>query len=150
MMSRIAEQVERDQTYRSVIDNQRSAPEPTGADAIAAAAREMAEYLEVAAIVCGTSSGATALRVARERPKPPIIAVTPNVATARRLGVVWGVHAIVTSEAKNLDELVERATFMAVAETFANPGQRIVIVAGVPLGTPGATNMLRIARTPAR
>jgi pyruvate kinase len=150
MMSRIAEQVERDQTYRSVIDNQRSAPEPTGADAIAAAAREMAEYLEMAAIVCGTSSGATALRVARERPKPPIIAVTPNVATARRLGVVWGVHAIVTSEAANLDELIERATSMAVQEAFAEPGQRIIIVAGVPLGTPGATNMLRIARTPVR
>ena len=150
MMSRIAEEVERDGTYRSVIDNQRSAPEPTGADAIAAAAREMAEYLEMAAIVCGTSSGATALRVARERPKPPIIAVTPNMATARRLGIVWGVHAIVTSEASNLDELVERATSMAVAETFAEPGQRIIIVAGVPLGTPGATNMLRIARIPRR
>jgi pyruvate kinase len=150
MMSRIAGQVERDGTYRSVIDNQRSAPEPTGADAIAAAAREMAEYLEMAAIVCGTSSGATALRVARERPKPPIIAVTPNVGTARRLGVVWGVHAIVTSEAANLDELIERATSMAVQEAFAEPGQRIIIVAGVPLGTPGATNMLRIARTPVR
>ena len=146
-MSRIAEEVERDPTYRAVIANQRSAPEPTGSDAIAAAAREMAEYLEMAAIVCGTSSGATALRVARERPKPPVIAATPNVGTARRLCLVWGVHPIITPEATTLDELVDRATATAVEENFAEPGERIILVAGVPLGTPGATNMLRIVRT---
>ncbi|NNM73672.1 pyruvate kinase [Enterovirga aerilata] len=149
-MNRIAEEVERDPTYRSVIANQRSAPEPTGADAIAAGARDMAENLAMAAIVCATASGATALRVARERPKPPIIAVTPNVATARRLCVVWGVHPIVTPDPGNLDELVERATVTAVKEGFADPGERIILVAGVPLGTPGATNMIRIARTPVR
>ena len=147
-MSRIAEEVERDPTYRSVIANQRPAPEPTGADAIAAAAREMAEYLDMAAIICGTSSGATALRVARERPKPPVIAITPHERTARRLALTWGVHAIVTPEARDLDELVDRACATAVHETFAEPGDRILVVAGVPLGTPGATNMLRIARTP--
>ena len=147
-MNRIAEEVERDPTYRSVIANQRSEPEPTGADAIAAAARTIAENLDMAAIVCGTSTGATAFRVARERPKPPVIAVTPNVSTARRLSVVWGVHAIVTEEARDLDELVHRATTTAAAEAFAEPGERIIIVAGVPLGTPGATNMLRIARAP--
>ncbi len=150
MMSRIAEEVELDATYRGVIANQRPAPEGTSADVIAAAAREMAEYLEMAAIVCGTSSGATALRVARERPKPPIIAATPNLATARRLSVVWGVHPIVTPEATNLDDLVDRATRTAVSEAFADPGERIILVAGVPLGTPGATNMIRIARTPTR
>ncbi|MDB5557985.1 MAG: pyruvate kinase [Enterovirga sp.] len=149
-MSRIAEEVERDSTYRSVIANQRSAPEPTGADAIAAAAREMAEYLEMAAIVCGTSSGATALRVARERPKPPVIAVSPNIATARRLALVWGVHAMVMPESKNLDDFVNHAMALAVEETFAGPGERIILVAGVPLGTPGATNMIRIARTATR
>jgi pyruvate kinase len=148
MMSRIAEEVEQDPTYRGVINNQRTSPEPTGADAIAAAAREMAEYLDMAAIVCGTSSGATALRVARERPKPPIIAATPHIETARRLGIVWGLHPIVTPEATNLDDLVERATQTAINEEFAQPGERIILVAGVPLGTPGATNMLRIARTP--
>ncbi|MGA0599000.1 pyruvate kinase [Enterovirga sp. CN4-39] len=149
-MSRIAEEIERDPTYRSVIANQRPAPEGTSADVIAAAAREMAEYLEMAAIVCGTSSGATALRVARERPKPPIIAVTPNLGTARRLCVVWGLHPIVTPESTNLDDLVDGATRTAVREAFAAPGDRIILVAGVPLGTPGATNMLRIARTPPR
>jgi pyruvate kinase len=136
-MNRIAEEVERDPTYRTV-----------SADAIAAAARNMAENLDMAAIVCGTSTGATAFRVARERPKPPVIAVTPNVSTARRLSLVWGVHAIVTEEARDLDELVQRATTTAAAEAFAEPGERIIIVAGVPLGTPGATNMLRIARAP--
>ena len=88
-MSRIAEEVERDATYRSVIANQRSEPEPTGADAIAAAARTMAENLEMAAIVCWSSTGATALRVARERPKPPVVALSPSRETARRLALVW-------------------------------------------------------------
>jgi pyruvate kinase len=147
-MNRIAEEVERDPTYRSVIANQRSAPESTGADAIAAAAREMAEYLEMAAIVCGTSSGATALRVARERPKPPVIAISPHIATARRLALVWGIHPFVTEEAHDLETLVEHACATAVSEAFAEPGDRVVVVAGVPLGTPGATNMLRIARAP--
>ncbi len=147
-MSRIAEEVERDPTYRSVIANQRPAPEQTGADAIADAAREIAETLDMAAIVCGTSSGATALRVARERPRPPVIAVTRHVATARRLALVWGVHGVVTDEARDLDTLVDQATATALSEAFAEPGDRIIIVAGVPLGTPGATNLLRIARVP--
>ena len=146
-MNRIAEEIERDPTYRTVISNQRSDPEPTGADAIAAAARTIAEGLDMAAIVCGTATGATAFRVARERPKPPVIAMTANLSTARRLSLVWGVHAIVSAEATDLDSLVAGATAMAASEAFAAPGDRIIVVAGVPLGTPGATNMLRIART---
>jgi pyruvate kinase len=149
-MSRIAEEVERDSTYRGVISNQRPPPDGTGADAIADAARSMAEDLEMAAIVCWTSTGATALRVARERPKSPVLALSPNVRTARRLALVWGVHALRTDDAFDLEELVERSCVTASAENFAAPGARIIVVAGVPLGTPGATNMLRLARAPSR
>jgi pyruvate kinase len=145
MMSRIAEEVERDPTYRQVIDAQRQQPEATGPDAIAAATRTIADTLDLEAIVCWTFSGATGLRASRERPRSPIVALTPNVATSRRLCCVWGVHSVLTDDAHDLDDVVLRACRFARREEFAQPGQRIIILAGVPLGTPGATNMLRIA-----
>lgn len=144
-MNRIAEEVESDPTYRMIIQGQRAEPEPTGADAIAAAARQIAETLDLSAVVCWTSSGSTALRVARERPKPPIVAISPNLSTGRRLSLIWGVHCVVAQDARDQDDMVERACRMAFKDAFAKAGQRIIIVAGVPLGTPGATNMVRIA-----
>jgi len=144
-MNRIAEEIESEQLFRGIIDAQRSVPEATGADAIADAARHIAETLDLAAVVCWTSSGSTGLRMARERPRPPIVALSPNIATGRRLAVVWGVHCVVTEDAHDQDDMVDRACRIAFKEGFAKPGQRIIVVAGVPLGTPGATNMLRIA-----
>ncbi|KQZ02151.1 pyruvate kinase [Pseudolabrys sp. Root1462] len=144
-MSRIAEQVESDPPYREIINAQRTQPEATGADAIADAARHIADTLDLAAVICWTSSGSTALRVARERPRPPIVALSPNSETGRRLAVVWGVHCVVTEDAHDQDDMVDRACRIAFREGFAKPGQRVIVVAGVPLGTPGATNMLRIA-----
>src|SRR6516225_5738433 len=144
-MNRTAEEVERDPTYLTIIHAQRTEPEATGADAIAAAARQIAETLELSAVVCWTSSGSTGLRVARERPKSPIVAISPRVSTGRRLSLVWGVHCIVAEDAHDLDDMVERACRLAWKDGFAQVGQRVIIVAGVPLGTPGATNMLRIA-----
>jgi pyruvate kinase len=144
-MNRIAEEVERDPTYRNIIHAQRTDPEATGADAIAAAARQIAETLDLSAIVCWTSSGATALRVARERPSPLIVAISPNQSTGRRLALVWGVHCVVAEDARDQDDMVDRACRTAFRDGFARGGQRIIIVAGVPLGTPGATNMVRIA-----
>lgn len=147
-MNRIAEEVERDPTYRQVLNAQRAEPESTTSDAIAAAARQIAETLDLGAIVCWTASGATALRVARERPRPLTIALTPNSATARRLCLVWGVHCIVTEDAHDVGDMVDRACRHAFLDSFASAGQRIIVVAGVPFGTPGATNMLRIAFVP--
>jgi pyruvate kinase len=144
-MNRIAVEVERDPIYRTIIHAQRSEPEATGADAIAAAARQIAETLDLSAIVCWTSSGSTGLRVARERPKSPIVAISPRISTGRRLSLVWGVHCIVAEDAHDLDDMVDRACRLARKDALAAVGQRVIIVAGVPLGTPGATNMLRIA-----
>ena len=146
-MNRIAEEVERDSIYRTVINAQRSAPEQTGADAIAVAARDVAETLDVKAVCAWTSSGSTALRIARERPGPPILALTPKRETARRLALVWGVHAVVTKDADDVDDMSKRACKFANREGMSKEGERIVIVAGVPFGTPGATNMVRIAFT---
>ncbi len=144
-MNRIAEEVESDQLYRSIIQAQHATPEATGADAIADAARQIADTLELSALVCWTSSGSTGLRVSRERPKPPIVAISPNLSTARRLSLAWGVHCVVAQDARDQDDMVERACRIAFREGFAKAGQRVIIVAGVPIGTPGATNMLRIA-----
>jgi pyruvate kinase len=144
-MNRIAEEVERDPLYRTIIHAQRTEPEATGADAIAAAARGIAETLELSAVICWTSSGSTGLRVARERPGVPIVAISPKISTGRRLSLVWGVHCIVAEDAHDLDDMVERACRLAFKDGFTRAGQRVIIVAGVPLGTPGATNMLRIA-----
>ena len=145
MMNRVAQSVESDPTYPGIIYAQRAEPEATGADAISAAAHSVADTLNAAAIVCWTNSGSTGLRAARERPLFPIIALTPNHATARRLALVWGLHCVLTEDAKDLDDLSDRACRIAFKEGFAQPGQRIVVTAGVPLGTPGATNMLRVA-----
>jgi pyruvate kinase len=144
-MNRIAEEVESDPLYRTIIHAQRTEPEATGADAISAAARQIAETLELSAIICWTSSGATGLRVARERPHSPIVAISPNVLTGRKLSLVWGVHCVVAEDAHDQDDMVQRACRLAFKDGFARAGQRVIIVAGVPLGTPGATNMLRIA-----
>jgi pyruvate kinase len=144
-MNRIAEEVEGDPLYRTIIHAQRTDPEATGADAISAAARQIAETLELSAIICWTSSGSTGLRVARERPHPPIIAISPNIATGRKLSLAWGVHCVVAEDAHDQDDMVQRACRLAFRDGFAKTGQRVIVVAGVPLGTPGATNMLRIA-----
>lgn len=145
MMNRVAQSVESDPTYPGIIYAQRAEPEATGADAISAAAHSVADTLKAAAIVCWTNSGSTGLRAARERPLFPIVALTPVHATARRLALVWGLHCVLTEDAKDLDDLSDRACRIAFQEGFAQPGQRIVVTAGVPLGTPGATNMLRVA-----
>ncbi len=144
-MNRIGEEVERDPTYRGVISAQRPDPEATVGDAIADAARQIAETLDLSALICWTSSGSTALRVARERPKPPVVAITPNLATGRKLSLVWGVHCVIAEDAHDQDDMVERAGSIAFRDGFTKAGQRVIIVAGVPLGTPGTTNMVRIA-----
>jgi pyruvate kinase len=144
-MNRIAEEVECDPIYRTILNAQRTEPEATGSDAIASAARQIAETLELSAVICWTSSGSTALRVARERPKSPIVAISPKLSTCRRVALTWGVHSILAEDARDLDDMVDRACRLAFKDGFTRTGQRVIIVAGVPLGTPGATNMLRIA-----
>jgi pyruvate kinase len=145
MMNSVAESVEGDPTYPGIIYAQRNEPEATGADAISAAAHMVADTLKAAAIVCWTNSGSTGLRAARERPLFPIIALTPIIVTARRLALVWGLHCVLTDDAKDLDDIADRACRIAFREGYAQPGQRVIVTAGLPLGTPGATNMLRVA-----
>jgi pyruvate kinase len=145
IMDRILKSVEADPLYRRLMDASRREPEATTADAISAAARQCAHTLSAAAIVTYTNTGSTTLRAARERPDVRILCLTPNLDTARRLTLAWGVHPVQTVDAHNFGDMVARATRVARQEKLAKQGQRLVITAGVPFGTPGATNILRIA-----
>lgn len=145
MMNRIVTQVERDPNFRQIMDAEHPDPQATANDAITAAARQVAHTVSASAIVTYTTSGSTTLRAARERPDVPILSLTPSVGTARRLTVVWGVHGFVTADVTNVEEMVARACAASCEEGFGKEGDRVVITAGMPFGTPGATNLLRIA-----
>lgn len=144
-MNRIAEEVEGEDGYRTIMAAHHTEPEATGADAIAAAAHQIASTLDLSTIICWTSSGSTGLRVSRERPQAAIVAISPNLSTGRKLSVAWGIHSVVAEDAHDQDDMVVRACRLAFQDGFAKAGRRVIIVAGLPLGTPGATNMLRIA-----
>ena len=145
MMNRIIARVEQDPLYRRIMDAEHPEPEATAADAITAAARQVAGTMSAAAIVTYTTSGSTTLRAARERPTVPILSLTSALTTARRLALVWGVHSVPAPEIENFADMVDHACDAALAEGVAEPGAKLVITAGVPFGTPGATNVLRIA-----
>ena len=145
MMDRIVARVEQDPGWRAMIDQSRGEPEHVTADAIAAAARQVCHTIGAKAVVAFTASGSTALRVARERPEAPIIGLTPHLATARRMAVVWGLHAVVSPDAHSMGEAVTRAVHVAQTEGFAQHGDEIVVAAGVPFGHSGTTNSLRVA-----
>jgi len=145
MMNRIACRVQEDPLYYSMLEGTRIEHEHTPSDAISTAACQVASLVDAAAIVSYTTSGATALRAARERPEAPILVLTSNLGTARRLAVLWGAHCVHTSDVKSFSDMVQKAVRIAHRERIAEIGQRVVITAGVPFGTPGATNILRIA-----
>ena len=144
MMDRIVERVERDEDWRKGIESSRPAPERNSASAIASASSNIAHVIGAAAIAAFTEGGSTALRIARERPECPVLGLTPNISTARRLAVCWGVHAVVTGEVHSMTETVTRATRLARSEGFANPGEEIVVTAGIPFNQTGTTNALRV------
>ncbi|GAB5374055.1 MAG: pyruvate kinase [Acuticoccus sp.] len=145
MMDKVAREVEQDDNYAVILRAQRHEPEATGADALAAAARQIAETLNVAATVCFTLSGTTALRVARERSFSPMLVVTPSRKTARRLGCVWGLYTVVGPERDQLDPLIADAGATLLREGLGRAGERIVVIAGLPLNSPGLTNFLQLA-----
>ena len=145
MMDSIVAQVEQDDYYRVLIDASRTAPENTRRDAISQAARQVAHTAGGVTIVTYTSSGSTALRTARERPEQPIVSLTSDVVVARQLSLVWGTHSVLSDEVTNVNEMVDTAISAVKKESFAKKGDRIVIIAGVPFGHSGSTNLLRVA-----
>ena len=148
MMARIITQVEADPVQRQTMHAISPSREAGSAGAIGAAVRCIADVVTVCATVTYTSSGATALRVAHERPESTILGLSPKLATVRRLSLVWGVKPMQTKDAESVEEMVGTAEQAAQAMGHAQPGQTLVIVAGMPFGTPGSTNLLRLLTIP--
>lgn len=146
IMDRIISHVEKDPFYRKTQMASLPDTESTTSDAITAAARQIAHTLRAAAIVTFTSTGATTLRAARERPEAPIMALTPELKIARKLSLVWGVHAVKSKEVNNFSDAVYNGCLVAEKEGFAKENDRIVVTAGVPFRVSGSTNILQIAR----
>lgn len=146
MMDRIADSVERDPSYQARIHFTQTRLEATTADALAGSARQIASTISATAMVCYTSSGATARRIARERPPVPLLAMSPSQTTARRMGLLWGVHAVHSRDVSSFEEMVEKGKRMALRHNIARGGDRIVLMAGVPFGTAGSTNVLHVVR----
>ena len=144
-MDSVARSVETDPTYREVIEASRKADRKTVADGIVAAAREIAETTDIAAICAHTQTGTTVSLVARERPRTPIIAMSPIIRVLRRLCLTWGTHCVTTDPLTRFREAVISAAHAAREFGFADQTQQIVITAGVPFNTSGTTNILRVA-----
>jgi len=145
IMNLIAEDVEKDSLYRKIMDAAHPDPEATSSDAITAAAAWVAGTVGAAAIVNYTSSGSTTLRTARERPSVPVLCLTESLEVARRLQLSYGVYPVHTPGVDNFSDTVKEAVRLSLEHGIAQKGQRLVITAGVPFGTPGSTNTLRVA-----
>jgi pyruvate kinase len=148
IMNRIIEEVEADPVYRQVINASYTPPAPGEAgiaEAVCGAMRCAVAMLRAAAIVCYTRSGRTSLRAARERPECPVMTLTPNESTARRLALVWGIHSVRIDGVSNVNEMTAVACETAQREGFAQSGQHIVAIAGMPFGSATTTNLMRIA-----
>jgi pyruvate kinase len=146
MMNRIATTVEQDPSYGARVHFTETPADPTTNDAIAEAAGNIVGTVSAAAIVCFTMSGSSARRIARERPAVPLLVLTPSPKTARRMGLLWGAHAVRTRDVDNFEEMVGKAKRMALRHGLGKAGDRLVVIAGVPFGTPGSTNVIHVVR----
>jgi pyruvate kinase len=144
-MNNVAIEVESDPTYRAILEASRHAERSTVADGIVAAAREIAETTDIKVICCFTESGTTALKAARERPRVPIIALTPTTATARRLCLSWGINCYFNEKVERFKMAVVSAARAARAGGYGSGEDQIIVMAGLPFNIPGSTNILRVA-----
>ncbi|NPU69724.1 pyruvate kinase [Bradyrhizobium sp. 83012] len=148
MMDSIIKSTEKHKMYGSIIQATQPDEEQTPPHAVATAAADLASAIHAKAIVAYTSSGTSASRVARKRPSLPILAITPNEDTSRRMCLLWGAHSVLSQDVQSYEEMVERATFFAVQEEFADKGDLLVVVAGIPFAQAGTTNNLRVVAVP--
>ena len=144
MMDKIAEQVERSEDYRARVRFLDTPPDATTSDALAHACMTIADTVAISAINVFTSSGSTARRVARERPDTPMLVLTPSIKTARRVALLWGAHSVATKDIGSFEEMIAKGKRMALRHGFGKAGSKLIALAGVPFGTPGATNLLHV------
>ena len=146
MMDKVACEVEDDPQYYARVHFHETETDATTADALSAAAAQISRTIGARAVACFTISGSTARRAARERMLVPVLCLTPKKATARRMGLVWGVHAVETRDVKDFEEMVEKSKRMALCTQLAQGGDVLVLIAGVPFSTPGTTNVIHVVR----
>ncbi|MEM7665284.1 MAG: pyruvate kinase [Pseudomonadota bacterium] len=144
MMHRIAAQVESDDDYKERVRFLETRPDATTSDALAHACMTIADTVPISAITVFTASGSTARRVARERPATPMLVLTPSMRTARRVALLWGAHAVATKDIGSFEEMIGKGKRMALRHGFGEAGSKLIALAGVPFGTPGATNLLHV------
>jgi pyruvate kinase len=144
MMDRIIRSVEGHKLYHSIVAASEPGEEETPPHAVATATADLAEAVRATAIVTYTTSGTTAARVARKRPASSILALTPSLATSRRLCLLWGAHSVHTEDVDSYEEMTAKACQHAQAEGFAKPNDIIVVTAGIPFHTVGNTNNIRL------
>ena len=146
MMDKIGQSVEADPVYAARIHFTETPAEATTADALSESAAQIVRILSASAMACYTSSGSTARRIARERAPVPTMAMTASLAVARRLGLQWGVHAVHSRDVSSFEEMVGKAKRMVLRHHLAGPGDRVVIMAGVPFKTSGSTNVIHVVK----
>ena len=144
MMHNIATQVERDEGYKERVRLLDTPPDATTSDALAHSCMTIADTVPISAITVFTESGSTARRVARERPATPMLVLTPSMKTARRVALLWGAHAVATKDIGSFEEMIAKGKRMALRHGFGTAGSKQIVLAGVPFGTPGATNLLHV------
>ena len=144
MMDQIAAQVERDEGYKERVRFLETLPDATTSDALAHSCMTIADTVPISAITVFTSSGSTARRVARERPDTPMLVLTPSMRTARRVALLWGAHAVATKDIGSFEEMIAKGKRMALRHGFGVAGSKQIVLAGVPFGTPGSTNLLHV------
>jgi pyruvate kinase len=144
MMDSIARQVERDEGYKQRVRLLDTRPDPTIADALAHACLTIADTVAISAITVFTSTGTSARRVTRERPSVPVMVLTPSVTVARRVALLWGAHSVATRDIGSFEEMIGKAKRMALRHGFGDAGSKLVVMAGVPFGVIGATNLLHV------
>ena len=146
MMASIARQVERDEAYKMRVRLLETPPDNTTADAMAHACMRIADTIDLSAITVFTSSGKSSRRVSRERPAVPVMVLTPSMAVARRVGLLWGAHAVATKDIGSFEEMVAKGKRMALRHGFGEEGSQIAVMAGVPFGQAGATNLIHVVK----
>ena len=146
MMDKIGRSVEADPVYSARVHFTETPAEATIADALSESAAQIVKIVGARAMACYTSSGSTARRIARERAPVPTLVMTASLGVARRLGLQWGVHAVHTRDVSSFEEMVGKAKRMALRHHLTRPGDRMVIMAGVPFKTVGSTNVIHVVQ----
>lgn len=143
-MHNIASRAEEALVHREILSQRSKISGITITDAIGQSVAHTALNLDASAIVTPTESGHTARMISKYRPKAPIIAVTANESTTRKLSLVWGVYPQTGDVAKSTDEMLDNSVDVALNTGIIKPGDLVVITAGVPVGECGTTNIMKI------